>query len=58
MLTRLREAMGGDKRVPKMQTIGMLNAGLTLQMIQCWGKSKGVLVLCRNEGSATGGTED
>ncbi|TGZ76649.1 hypothetical protein EX30DRAFT_375308 [Ascodesmis nigricans] len=48
MLIRLHEVVDGDEDdVGRIQTVGILNAGLKLQMIRCWGKKKGGVILYR-----------
>ncbi|TGZ81551.1 hypothetical protein EX30DRAFT_248707 [Ascodesmis nigricans] len=50
MIMRLHDAVGDDHgAVKKMQTVGVLNAGLTFQMVRCWGRNRGGVVLVKSE---------
>ncbi|RVD85212.1 uncharacterized protein DFL_003540 [Arthrobotrys flagrans] len=48
MLSRLHEEIE-DSIVGKVQTVGILNAGLKFQLVRCWGRRKGGVVLCWSE---------
>src|SRR5690606_28562849 len=49
MLARLQEEVGPEA-VEKVQTVGVLNAGLKMQLVRCWGRKQGAVVLAWAEG--------
>ncbi|TGZ77492.1 hypothetical protein EX30DRAFT_196486 [Ascodesmis nigricans] len=50
MLLRLHDIVdtcGDDGVIERLQTVGILNAGLKFQLVRCWAKRKGGVVLCK-----------
>ncbi|TGZ81269.1 hypothetical protein EX30DRAFT_348813 [Ascodesmis nigricans] len=49
MLLRLHAKVDDEDLVEKLQTVGIINAGLKFQLVRCWGKRKNGVVVCMSE---------